>query len=214
MGIAKHKINRVWGESNRYEKEICEVSRIRFLEQFAEYAYSHKIQGSVAECGVYRGDFSREINRVFSDRTFYLFDTFLGFDKRDLDKEAEVNERFDGLLSFINNINDFTTTTVETVVKKMPYPQKCVVKQGYFPETFNIYNETFVFVNLDTDLYAPIKAGLETFYPIMSRGGVILIHDYYSPTGGVTPAVDEFLGENHISAIPIGDFKSVAIVKN
>ena len=213
MGIPTYKINRVWGESNCYE-DLGKTARIKFLEQFAEYVYYLGIEGSVAECGVYQGEFAREMNRVFSDRTLYLFDTFEGFDDRDLEKEREVNIRFNNLLDYINNVKDFTPTNVETVIQKMHCPNEVIIKQGYFPETFDVYEDRFAFVNLDMDLYAPIIAGLELFYPRMSRGGVILIHDYYSPTGGVHPAVDEFLLENRLVAIPIGDYKSMAIIKN
>jgi hypothetical protein len=214
MGIPAHKINRLWGESNLYEHDASIVARIRFLEQFAEYAYYLGIEGSTAECGVYRGEFAREINRVFFDRTLYLFDTFEGFDDKDLINENEINPRFANLQNWINTVQDFTNTSIEIVTQKLPYPDKVIVRKGYFPATFDVGNDKFVFVNLDTDLYAPIKAGLELFYPRMSKGGVILVHDYYSPTGGVHPAVDAFLLENHLVAIPIGDYKSMAIIKN
>jgi O-methyltransferase len=36
----------------------------------------------------------------------------------------------------------------------------------------------YALVNLDADLYNPTKAGLEYFYPHLSPGGVIFIHDY------------------------------------
>ena len=213
MGIPKHKINRVWGESTRYEKNIAVTARIRFLEQYAEHAYYHGIPGNVAECGVYRGEFAKEINRVFPDRKLYLFDTFEGFDQHDLNKEQEMNPRFDHLREWIDTVTDFSDTSIDIVVGKLPYPNQCVIKQGCFPETFTLEDDTFAFVNLDMDLYAPIKAGLELFYPRLSVGGVILVHDYYSPTGGVNPAVDEFLHANQLSAIPVGDYKSVAVVK-
>jgi len=214
MGIPKHKISRMWGESIKHGSDICLDQRVRFLEHYAEYAYYHGISGNVAECGVYKGNFAKEINRLFPDRTLYLFDTFQGFDSRDLEIEGKTNPNFSNLRDWIDNVRDFTDTNVEFVVSQLPYPDKCIIKKGFFPETFDVGDENFVFVNLDTDLYAPIKAGLNLFYPRMSRGGVILVHDYYSPTGGVRPAVNEFLQENGLVAIPAGDYKSVAIVKN
>ena len=38
------------------------------------------------------GRFGRNINKVFPDRKLYLFDTFDGFDKRDV--KTEVNENY------------------------------------------------------------------------------------------------------------------------
>jgi len=40
------------------------------------------------------------------------------------------------------------------------------------------------------------------------------LHDYFGPNWGACPAVNEFCDKNHIAAIPIGDYMSVAIVKN
>ena len=38
----------------------------------------------------------------------------------------------------------------------------------------------YCFVNLDMDLYQPTYEGLKFFYPRMKKGGVILVHDYFS----------------------------------
>lgn len=54
-------------------------------------------------------------------------------------------------------------------------------------------NEKFIFVNLDFDLYLPILAGLQFFYPRLAPGGVILVHDYFTKIyHGVKETVDEF----------------------
>ena len=89
-----------------------------------------------------------------------------------------------------------------------------VVVKGYFPETTVGIEEAFCFVNLDFDLYNPTYAGLEYFYPRMSKGGVILIHDYFSVGWtGVKQAVDEFvLKTNDAKLLSIGDGLSVALV--
>ena len=72
-------------------------------------------------------------------------------------------------------------------------------------------------MNLDADLYEPILAGLEFFYPKMVRGGVILIHEYFSAGYvGVKKAVNEFVrkfGLCNFQKLPIGDNLSIAIIK-
>lgn len=74
--------------------------------------------------------------------------------------------------------------------------------------------EIFCFVNIDTDLYDSILSGLEFFYPKMCKGGVILIHDYFSLGYiGVKKAVDTFANKNNLYILPIGDGISVAIMK-
>jgi hypothetical protein len=51
-------------------------------------------------------------------------------------------------------------------------------------------------VNLDCDLYQPMKSGLEFFYPRMPLGGIMFLHDYSSLYwDGAKLAVDEFCAE-------------------
>jgi hypothetical protein len=180
-------------------------ARIVFVESLARLVDS---RGGVCECGVYQGEFAREINRVFSDRKLYLFDTFSGFAGADIQAERDMgySESGAGL---------FSDTSVDAVRAKLPNPEMCEFKKGCFPDTFDIGDETFVFVNLDMDLYRPTKAALKIFSPRMAHGGVILVHDYFdNGYRGVKAAVDEFCEESGEIAIPIGDGLSVAIAKN
>lgn len=190
--------------------KYCEqmlLSRVTFLSDFSKIVYDKNIQGSVAEVGVYRGEFAKYINRMFCDRKIFLYDTFDGFDIRDI--SYEHNNKLSN-----ENVAHLNNTTVEIVLDKMHYKENCTIKKGYFPETFEEFEEKFCFVNLDTDLYNPILSGLEHFYPLMSKGGVICIHDYFNSAYlGVKKAVDEFTGNNNLSIFPIGDGFSVAIIK-
>ena len=46
------------------------------------------IEGQVVEAGVFEGSSAALLNRLFPERTLYLFDTFEGFDRNDLDTEV------------------------------------------------------------------------------------------------------------------------------
>jgi O-methyltransferase len=79
---------------------------------------------------------------------------------------------------------------------KMKYKENCIFKQGWFPETANGLEETFVFVSIDCDLFDPILEGLRYFYPRLARGGYIFVHEYnYSRFAGAKGAVKQFLAE-------------------
>jgi len=181
--------------------------RIAFLEKLAEMFSEKNIKGAVAEGGVYRGNFSCEINRVFPDKRLYLFDTFTGFDERDMEEEYRNG------FSESREQNHFMETNEELVNKKLPFPDKAVIRKGYFPETAAGLEEAYCFVNLDFDLYQPTLAGLEYFYPRMAKGGIILVHDYFSGVyKGVKQAILEFDKKgNGIKLFPVGDGISVGI---
>jgi len=172
-----------------------------------------RLSGSVAELGVWRGRFASLINKAFPDKKLYLFDTFEGFDERDLKFDLK-NSFLAGHGSsncFFDLIKD---TSITEVMSRMPFPDQCVIKKGYFPDSLEGLDDTFCFVSLDVDLYLPMKAGLEYFYPRMVRGGVIFVHDYSSDEtlGGVKAAVTEFCEANHIMLVPIPDEGGTAII--
>lgn len=142
-----------------------------------------------------------------------MFDTFEGFDSRDLNQEHGFAAQRTGEL----NLN----ITEQYIMSRMPNPDKVVMRKGYFPETATNIEDNFVFVNLVFDLYAPTLSGLKFFYPKMVSGGVILVYDYFRSPGvaknytldGVKSAVDEFCKAEKIHNIPIGDSMSVAIIE-
>ncbi|BAM12288.1 putative O-methyltransferase [Helicobacter cinaedi PAGU611] len=200
MGIPKAKIDVGY-------IELSVKARIVFLQDFAKI--SQHLEGSVAELGVYRGDFARYINESFRDKTLYLFDTFEGFTHSDVSKDSTMAHSL--------GAKHFANTSVELVLSKMPYKERCVIKKGWFPQSaVGLENERFCFVNLDCDLYEPILAGLRYFYPKMVKGGVILCHEYFSQGYvGVREAVMEFIAESsdEIYTLPIGDNLSIALIK-
>lgn len=205
MGICEQKIDVSY-------IELSVKAREAFVKDFAKEVYDREMHGSVAEVGVYRGDFARVINEAFADRNLYLFDTFEGFSVQDLKQDR------DGTMGKNLGQRHFSNTSIELVLAKMPHKDKCIIKKGWFPQSAqDLEEDKFCFVNLDCDLYEPILAGLEFFYPKMVRGGVILIHEYFSQGYvGVKEAVNEFLKNHNLGSafkVPIGDHLSIAIIK-
>lgn len=179
-------------------------ARIVWLRDFARLVYDRSIAGNVAEAGVYLGGFASEINAAFPDRTLYLFDTFSGFDARDIPYEEEG----------VYVQADFPGSSLERVKSVLPHLDKCVIKEGYFPETAEGVNEEFCFVHLDMDLYLPTLRGLEFFYPRLVPGGVLAVHDFFSSSfPNVKRAVYGFADsrKEKLGIFPLGDGISVGI---
>lgn len=187
--------------------ELRVKAREQFLSDYAQIVYSNNIQGAVAEAGVFQGEFAKVINAKFPDRECFLFDTFDGFDEKDIELERKYN------LS-AERAGHLNMTSEEMVLSKMMYKEKCNIRKGYFPDTAVGIEDRFCFVNLDMDLYKPTIEGLKFFWKRMERGGVILVHDYFSGAyKGVKKAVDEFRQEELISVFPIGDEISIGLIK-
>lgn len=144
---------------------------------------SLKIKGDFAEVGVYRGGSAKVIAEIKGKKKLHLFDTFAGLPKIDKrDKYFDTGEYF---------------ASIEQVKKLLNKYVNVYFYQGEFPQSVkSLKHISFSFVHLDVDLYRSTKESLNYFYPKMSKGGMILIHDYPSSVG-VKKACDEFeMGKN------------------
>jgi O-methyltransferase len=199
-----------------YDK-FGDYSRYRILELVAEQIYAKKLEGSVAEVGVYLGDLAFIINSCFPDRKLFLYDTFEGFHEADVSYDLEHSCSPKWFFTHNDNFKppESVTDPIALVRSKMRFPEQCIFRKGYFPETASAEEEEkFVFVSLDADLYKPTRAGLEFFYPRLSEGGYMFLHDY-NRDGllGVKQAVqdvEEILGP--IKKCPISDRGGTLIV--
>lgn len=203
-GVPEEKFNK--DIIDRLTTEIR--ARVNFLRDYAKIHSDEAEEVCVAEGGVYQGMFSKEINRYFYNHKLYLFDTFEGFDDRDVQVELQKG---------LSNVKKgyYGETSVELVRNNLPYKEQAVICKGYFPETTkDIPDEKYIFVSLDFDLYEPILAGLQYFWPRMLGGGVILVHDYFTEFyHGVEKAIKEFEQEHELIKMPIGDGISIALYK-
>ena len=173
-----------------------------------EQLKKNKIEGAFAELGVHQGETARAIHHMDQDRKFYLFDTFKGFAKDDLDQESQTDDRF--------TTEMFADTDVEKVKEYIAGNDNIYFKPGFFPYTTDgLGDEQFAFVHIDADLYAPTLEALNFFYPKLSKGGIIIVHDYNHNWDGVSKAINEFIGTIPESLIELSDWQgSAMIVKN
>ena len=163
------------------------------------------VPGAFAELGVYKGETAEIISEMDDSRDLYLFDTFKGFDKNDLESESKADSKY--------NETNFADTSLDDVKNLFTNKTNVLFYAGYFPETtVNLKEEKFALVHLDADLYQPTIAGLRYFYPRLSAGGVIIIHDYNHTWSGVTKAVDEFIQSIPESLVELADWQGSAMI--
>lgn len=153
------------------------------------------IQGSFAEVGVYRGELSKFLHGIAPEKTYYLFDTFEGFPQQDLEPNVTEDRRF-------------RDTSVDVVLSNIGNTKNIIVKQGYVPDTFHgLEQERFSFVLLDVDLHKPTVASLEFFYPRLTPGAYLAVHDYNNPESNwaCKRALDTFMQDKPEYIIELAD---------
>lgn len=192
------KLEKKYKDKVRYYNFWFQIERLK----------SDKIPGDFAELGVFQGETAKIIHEMDPVRTLRLFDTFTGFEEKDLEIETSKDEKY--------SPTHFSNTNLENVKEYIHGNENVHFYPGYFPETVqDLQNEKYAFVHLDADLYKPTIAALDYFYPRLSPGGVIIIHDYNHNWEGLRKAVDEFLTSIPEKIIDVTDWQgSGMIIKN
>ena len=168
--------------------------------------------GDFAEFGSHRGFSTRIIHRFMDPgSTLYAFDTFEGFDERDISVEKS-------LYASPWEAGSFAPTSVERVARYVgdgEWPANLKLIRGWLPDSYQgLEGIRWRFVHVDLDLYAPIKAVLDRVWDQVVPGGIVLIHDYgcYG-FPGARKAVDEFCDSIGIAPIELVDRWSSAVIR-
>lgn len=197
----------VW-KNNGFAEVYKDFVREQTLSYLSQEISRKKLQGSVVELGVYKGDFSIMLQKAFPEKTLILFDTFEGFSNADVKGDSAVdNKEYE--------LKKFKDTSADFVLSRLGNRENVRIKQGYFPDSFDLWDEEFAFVSVDLNLSGPVKKSLEIFYPRLVRGGYILVSDYNAPFyEGTREAVMDYCDSNGITYMPIPDlYGSVVIAK-
>jgi hypothetical protein len=161
--------------------------------------------GDVAELGVYKGHTAALLASIARrlGTTAYLLDTFEGFHADDL------------IGIDANKDPEFADTSLDAVRTFVGEDNVRYVK-GRFPGSASQMSEDarFCVVHIDCDLYEPISAGLQYFYPRLIPGGFLIVHDYSSLCwDGAERAVDEFFADKPECLVPLTDSAGSVVIR-
>jgi O-methyltransferase len=198
VSVKVRKLERNYPDKVRFFSWWCQIERLK----------KEGIPGDFAELGVYKGVSAKILHHMDPGRKIHLFDTFTGF--RDEDLKGET-----GIAGTYTPAN-FADTRIDKVLENIAGTDKVRVYPGYFPETTSgVSGCRFAMVNIDADLYKPTLAALDFFYPRLSPGGVLFIHDYNFQWQGVMKAVDAFVLSIPEGLVGIPDMDgTVMIIRN
>jgi hypothetical protein len=187
------------------ENKLTMVSPERLIATINACKHALSLEGDFVECGVWRGGNSLAAKMIFerygSDKTVWLFDTFAGMTApTELDRTADgqpAAEKFSQLqqeehtdwcfASLTEVTNNFREAGVSLSGVRFVEGDVLDTLKGELPEEISV-------LRLDTDWYESTKAELETLYPRLVVGGVLLIDDY-GHWEGARKAVEEYFAQ-------------------
>ena len=188
---------------------MVSIERLYATYQAIKYVERNNIPGDIVECGVWKGGCSMlmALSLESTNRIIYLYDTFKGMPKpgaKDVDYEGNAPKWkakwcYSPLLEVHMNMmqtgypfHRFIQGKVENTIPKT-MPDKIAV------------------LRLDTDWYESTLHELTHLYPLLSKGGVLLLDDY-GYWKGQRKAADEYFKDKN-PLIHRDDYAGRSIVK-
>ena len=192
---------------------MTSVERVYALYKAVEYLSVAMIPGDLVECGVWRGGSmmcaALTLMRAGdTSRRLYLYDTFEGmvqpdvadidFSGRSASTQLSAEERSEG--SYI-----WAYAPLELVCRNMAstgYPTNRIsYVRGPVEQTIPVtMPESIALLRLDTDWHASTRYELDRLFPLLVKGGVLIIDDY-GHWQGARRAVDEYFAASNVKVL-------------
>lgn len=187
--------------------------RIASLCNAVRYIVDNNIEGDFVECGVWRGGSTMAaIDTLMksgkTDREIYLYDTFEG-----MSEPTEADKVFTGTSAneLMENTDKLDASSVwcysaleevQQNVHSLNYPDaKVHYVKGKVEDTIpGTLPGKIALLRLDTDWYESTAHELKYLYPLLVKGGVIIIDDY-GHWEGARKAVDEYIKNEKLALL-------------
>jgi O-methyltransferase len=194
------------------EARLTYLSLAKFyrIEKYVRRVISKNVEGDILEFGVALGGSAIVLASEASKagRKFYGFDVFGMIPEPTSEKDDEKSKaRYrviasgqsegiagDAYYGYRENLLDEVKRSFARYGLPIDGHSRSLCK-GLFRDTLPRHSGKVAFAHVDCDWYDPVKLCLEEISKRMSKGGVIILDDYYD-YGGARAATDEFLKNN------------------
>ncbi|MGI8965866.1 MAG: TylF/MycF/NovP-related O-methyltransferase [Limisphaerales bacterium] len=152
---------------------FVDEERMVSLTQLAERMNRTAVPGDFVECGCYKGGTAAILSRYMGpSRHLWLYDSFAGMPSTcEKDGTEAIKYVGEGACS---------PTEVHSIMRIVGTgEQSYTIHQGWFQDTFkkNIPPQVAL-LHCDCDWYESVTLVLETFYPVIPKGGCVVLDDF------------------------------------
>lgn len=191
-----------------YGLTLVGPSRLSDLQGEVERIVRDGVRGDFIETGVWRGGtvifMKAALESLEEDRRVFAADSFQGLPVPDPAYPA------DGAGPVLHDI-DFLAVSQEEVRRNCDRYGVGEVEfvEGWFKETLPKLQNEWALIRLDGDYYESTIIALESLYPGLSAGGVVIVDDYHQ-LRQCSEAVHDFRAANNIES-PLQDVDWTAV---
>jgi hypothetical protein len=182
----------------------------KFATHLEVFKMVSRLAGDIVECGVFKGaSLSRfiKLRSLFGNsfsKKIIAFDTFGDFPEAHYEPDKNKREAFIAEAGGISISKD----ELISILQKLNLYENIELVEGNILTTVPEYSASHSFLkisllHIDVDLYEPTKVVLETLYPHVVRGGIVVLDDY-GAFPGANKAIDDFFkdGKVRIQQLP------------
>ncbi|MGI8728501.1 MAG: TylF/MycF/NovP-related O-methyltransferase [Solirubrobacteraceae bacterium] len=197
--------SRSWEYENNFYLSCDSTRMSKVLAHYELMRSVAGLPGAIVECGVFKGAslarfaMFRELFGNAYSKKIIGFDAFGAFPRTAF--EADIAERE----QFVASAGDsgIAVEQMQEVLRHKGVDRFVELVAGDITETVPEYVKRnpqlrISLLNLDTDIYEPAVTILEHLYPLIVRGGVLILDDY-GTWAGETQAVDEYFAEEGVT---------------
>jgi hypothetical protein len=190
---------------------IRRINLARFLAHYELYRMVQDLPGYFIECGVFRGDGLFTWAKILETmhpgdraRRVVGFDNMRGFAKFDPEDGVVAHSKqlggwnggdfYEELKRHVDIFHDDSYVPRSKRIHSIVEGDLAVTAQQFVE---NNPGMRIALLHLDVDLYEPTLAALKAFYPLVVKGGVVVLDEYaLPPWEGETRAVEEYFGDD------------------
>lgn len=198
----KESVERVRLLSAVRNNTVVSRSKLNTLYTLARRIEAGRIDGIVAECGVFRGGSAALLAAATSPgRQVYLFDSFQGLPAPG-EKDGQQAHSL-----YREGWCHGTAGDVRAICRRVGVEDaRLHLVEGWFQDTLPAFPpQPIALLHVDADWYESVRLCLETFYDRVSPGGFVVFDDY-GRWEGCTRAVDEFVAARRLGNLVNGHY--------
>ena len=206
-----------------YENSFYLTAPVDRISKFATHLELFRrvsgLAGDIVECGVFKG---ASLSRLIKFRALFenpfskkiiAFDTFGEFPEARYEPDVKKRELFikeagsrsigkDRLISILQRLNLY---------------QNIELIEGNILDTVPRYKSEnphlkISLLHIDVDLYDPTKVCLEQLYPLVVKGGIVILDDY-GAFAGANKAIDDFFAGKKLQIQKLPYSKAISFVE-
>lgn len=188
--------------------------RVYGLIESVKYISVNNIEGDILECGVWKGGSMLTVAKVLSmhgdiNRRLFMYDTFEGMSEPTGEDKSAEEESAAGMLKKEDRENDAAGVwayspldEVKTTMQLSEYKTSLIhYIKGKVEDTIpDTMPSKIALLRLVTDWYESTRHELIHLFPLLVKGGVLIIDDY-GFWKGARKAADEYFAENKIQIL-------------